>query len=443
MDAPNDFISAIDEFVARTRDLIDLESSEDLPPQLGSKAPSSDLIPSLFRLDEETIRRYASTIGDDNPLFTDPAYGRASIYGSQIAPGPILVHCRYPADHGASRENGYPVANFLGGLSWEFFDVVRPGTTVYSSKKLREVLEPRGIRGGRLILLVCEVVYFDAFDRPLAKAYGTLVQVPMKNMGTTRAMPIEGVDESQLYNNEPHRYTADEVTPIIEGMDRERRRGSEPLYWEDVAVGDVLPPIYQPPYALPDALSYQSLHQGLVQGYGGAHLARSFTPAFRALKAGWGYPDFARTHPITRWPYTPGDEHEDAFLCRFRGQPLPFDFGIQRAQIPQRLLSNWSGDNAFCRKMSMSMGRPLFHGDALVIRGRVVDKKAVTEDGPGQRYSAVTVAMDAANQRDEIVSKGFASVYLPSKIDGAPLLPIAPSSIPYVPYERHRSQNWF
>lgn len=442
------FDTVIDEFLARSRELIGLESSEDRPPRIGPAAANEPMpgerIRSLFTLDEDSIRRYARTIGDDNPLFTDPQYGRGSIHGSQIAPGPILVHCRYPADHGASREHGYPLANFIGNVAWEFYDVIRPGTAVSTSKVLREVLEPRGARGGRILLLVCEVVYSDEFGKALAKAYGTLVQVPMKSMGASRSMPLESVDDSQLYERRPHRYQAGETEAILAGMQDEARRGAEPRYWEDVAVGEVLAPIVQPPYALPDALSYQSLHQGLVAGYGGGVLGRSFAPAYRAIKAGWGYPDFSRLHPVTQWPHTPGDEHEDAWLCGFRGQPLPFDFGIQRGQIPQRLIGNWAGDSGFCRKLSMAMGRPLFHGDALTVRGRVIAKRIDREGESGQRYHCAVVAMDAANQRGETVSRGYASVYLPSRGEGAPALPIPLARTPpYVPYDRHRSQEWF
>lgn len=439
MDINRDFASAVDEFLARTRDMVGRESVEDVPPNAGAGAA-----PSLLRLDEDTIRRYAWTIGDDNPLFCDPAYGRGSVHGSQIAPGPILVHARYPADHGASRAFGYPLANFIGGVVWEFFDVIRPGTRVSSSKVLREVLEPRSVRGGRVFLLVCEVAYWDGAGRPLAKAYGTLVQVPMEAMGATRAMPAAALGAHDLYDRQPYRYSAPETAALVAAMDGERRRGDAPLYWEDVAVGDELPAIQQPPYALADALSYQSLHQGLVAGYGGGVLARAFTPAYREHKAGWGYPDFSRVHPVTRWPHTPGDEHEDALLCGFRGQPLPFDFGIQRAQIPQRLLSNWAGDHGFCRKLSMTMGRPLFHGDALLVRGRVIDSKTVVESAAARPCHAVVIGLEGYNQRGESVSRGFATVYLPSRADDLPVPSVVPDTPPpYVRYDIHRSRSWF
>lgn len=445
MATDSEFNAALDEFLRRTEELIGLESTEDVPPPIsrGTKERGSPIAAALV-LDEETIRRYARSIGDDNPLFTDPCYANASCHGSVIAPGPILVHARYPVEHGAVRPGGYPLANFLGGITWEFFDVVRPGTRIKTSKVLRELLERRGLGGRRLFHLVCEVIYLDGLDRLLAKAYGTLIQVPVRSMGTTRAMPPERLDQELLSDRSVHRYSPEEIARLVSGMDREIRRGNEPLYWEDVAVDDELPPIVQPPYELADALSYQSLHQGLVAADGGGRFARAFTPAYRRLKAGWGTPDFARVHPVTRWPHTPGDEHEDAILCRYRAQPLAFDFGVQRAQLPQRLLSNWAGDHGFCRKMSMTLVRPLFHGDALVVHGRVAGKSTVTEAGIESSYHAVRVAMAAVNQREESVSRGFATVYLPSHVNGPSRLPLrVPAPPPYVPFDEHSSPSWY
>lgn len=446
MDVDRDFEAAVEEFLAGTRELIGRESGEDVPPAHGPPdGRRAARIPSAIHIDEETIRRYALSIGDDNPLFTDRGYAAASPWGGVIAPGPILVHARYPPDHGASRPNGYPVANFIGGVAWEFFDVVRPGTRVSTNKVLREVLERRGLHGRRVIHLVSEVTYFDVEDRVLAKAYATLLQVPMRTMGATRAMPVERLREELLSDRAAHHYQPDEVAEIVSGMEGERRRGAEPLYWEDVDVGDELPPIVQPPYTMHDALSYLVLHNGLFAGLNGGRSARTFTPAYRAARSGWGTPDFSRVHPLTRWPYTPGDEHEDTHLCAYRGLPLPFDFGIQRGQIPQRLLGNWAGDHAFCRKMSMTMGRALFHGDALVVRGRVSGKARVADpcirDGHGH---SVRVAMEGVNQLGELVSRGFATIYLPSRATGAAPVPVGlDEPPPYVPFAEHRSAEWY
>jgi acyl dehydratase len=439
------FEAAVDDFLEQTRELIGKESTEDLPLPHVTGNSDSRPVPSALVLDDETVRRYAHSIGDDNPLFTDPGYASESCYGSLIAPGPVLVHVRYPAVHGAARPHGYPLANFLAGVAWEFFDVVRPGIGFASTKVLREVFVRRGPGGRRLIHLVCEVSYFDALDLPIAKAYGTLVQVPMRTMGTCRAIPLKRLGEEMFSRRLPHRYEDSEIRSIVSGMSNETRRGAHPLYWEDVLVGAELPPIVQPPYTLQDAVAYQALHQGLFAGYTGGSFSRALSPAYRAHRAGWGYPDYARVHPVTRWPYTPGDEHEDAYLSRFRGQPLPFDFGIQRAQIPQRLVSNWAGDQGFCRKLSMTMHRPLFYGDAFIVRGVVACKSLVRDplqDGANQH--AVRLVMEGVNQNGEPVSRGYATMYLPTRDSGPPRLPLGYTvPPPYVPFRKHRSPSWY
>jgi acyl dehydratase len=442
-DAQQDHAAAVAEFLRRTRELIGLESGEDVPPP-GLATGSATHVPAALVLDEETMRRFALSIGDDNPLFTDPAYAQASPYGALVAPGPILAHVRYPADHGATRAHGYPLANFIASVAWEFFDVIRAGSRLSSSKKLREILERRG-RGGRLIVqLVSEVVYFDA-ERPLATAYGSLIQVPTESMGAHRAMPPELLGESLFVERGPHRYSPSEAKALSSAMDAEQRRGAEPLHWEDVGVGDDLPPIVQPPYTLRDAIAYQAVHQGLFAGYTGGRFARAFTPAYRAHRAGWGYPDFARIHPVTGWPYTPGDEHEDAYLCAYRGQPLPFDFGIQRAQIPQRLVSNWAGDAGFCRRLAVTIRRPLFYGDAFIVTGKVVAKSVTPDPAPhGVARHAVRIAVDGTNQRNELVSRGYATVYLPSRETGRIELPIGHDAPPpYVPFREQMAPSRF
>src|SRR5579864_5824022 len=220
------FEAAVSDFLDRTRDLVGMESGEDRPPPGSSQdRDGSGPVPAARFLDQETICRYALSIGDDNPLYTDAAYAETSHHGCLLAPGPILVHVRYPADHGAARPHGYPMANYLAGVTWEFFDVIRVGTRSSSSKVLREVFQRRGPGGQRLIHLVSEVSYFDALESPLAKAYGTLIQVPMSSMGDRRAMPPERLGEQLFSTRRPHRYDPGQVAALLGAVEGERRRG--------------------------------------------------------------------------------------------------------------------------------------------------------------------------------------------------------------------------
>ena len=75
MDEGSAFEAAVDEFTKRTSDLIGRESAEDLPPAPLGDASSSPVHAGLL-LDRDTARRYALSIGDDNPIYTDPTYAR-------------------------------------------------------------------------------------------------------------------------------------------------------------------------------------------------------------------------------------------------------------------------------------------------------------------------------------------------------------------------------
>lgn len=142
------FEEALQEFIEKSRDLIDKESDENLPPwppcPFEQKGPPYEF---SQRFDPAFIARYALSIGDDNPIYTDPQYGKGTRYGAQVAPGPILALVRYPSVHGATRPGGYPVANFISGAAWEFFDGIRAGSKFKSSKVTKEIFQKPGSRG--------------------------------------------------------------------------------------------------------------------------------------------------------------------------------------------------------------------------------------------------------------------------------------------------------
>ena len=185
------FEEAVTEFIAKTKEFIDTESLEGIPPN--EPCPYEQEGPpyeSPIRLDSNFITKYSRAIGDNNPIYTDPDYGRKTKYGTQLAPGPVLNYIRYPGIHGATRPQGYPVANFVAGCAWEFFDVLRVGDRFRTSKETKELIEKKGGHGD-LLFLISEVNYWDFHNDLRAKSYGTLIMVPQRTMGTSRAMDVQ------------------------------------------------------------------------------------------------------------------------------------------------------------------------------------------------------------------------------------------------------------
>ena len=169
------------------------------------------------------------SIGDDNPLYTDPEYGRRSRYGSQLAPGPILALIRYPSAHGAKRPQGYPMANFISGTAWEFYDVIRAGAKFRSSKVTKELIERSGSQG-KLVFLISECYYHDFHGDMPAKCYGTQIMVPQRNMESSRAVPRERLGTAHDVRTQG--------VPVQPGTDREVRGDDRrlPTSWRRAAL---------------------------------------------------------------------------------------------------------------------------------------------------------------------------------------------------------------
>jgi hypothetical protein len=443
------FEEALQEIIDRTKtELMEAENPEFFPPPPPAPYPQGGPpVFSALSFDPLTIRRYAYSLGDDNPLYTDPAYARSGPYGNVIAPGPMLALVRYPSAHGADRPQGYPVANFISGAAWEFYDVIRVGSQFRSSKILKEFFEKSGAQG-RLLFLISDVSYWDQTSELKAKCYGTQIYVPIEEMGTGRAMTVENVGRHMMYTRGTQHYSDEQLREILDALESEQGRGAEPRYWEDVEEGEALPPFVIPPFTVQDMIAYHQLSYSLTTGLDNGPQHRGFE---RAYVNGKKVPYSVRTHPITRWPYVPWDEHEDVFLAQYRGQPGPFDFGVQRAQIPQKLMANWMGDHGFLRKMYTAFRRPVFYGDATWYRGTVKKKYTVTETGeanpgvPGQAGDhAVAIEIMGTNQVGELQCPGFATVYLPSREHGPVQLPVPHQAEPgFVPYDTYRRIDWY
>jgi len=98
-----------------------------------------------------------------------------------------------------------------------------------------------------------------------------------------------------------------------------------------------------------------------------------------------------------------------------------FGMGSLKASFCGHLLTNWMGDEGFVRRLKVDVLEPYIYGDALWVKGKVVDK--YKEKIGGTLYSAVDVKIETINQEGQNVAPGTATVYLPS-FNNAVQLPI-------------------
>jgi hypothetical protein len=217
-------------------------------------------------------------------------------------------------------------------------------------------------------------------------------------------------------------------------------------------VGDTIPTLVMGPYTSQDDIGFIATRSrfSLV---GGDYT--TFEIKNKDLRA----TDTTYIHPVTRWPWTTEAEHEDPYICRYRGLPGPFDYGAQRVCIGTRLLTDWMGDDGFLRKHYLDLRKFKYYGDVTRFSGTVIEKYKVTEKGepgvggiPGEAdYGAVDLKITAINQIGEKTVNSKATVYLPSRELGPVKLPIPHSAIPpgayseatsdYIPFPRYHKDE--
>jgi len=145
--------------------------------------PESSLIPDEARamigketvfstgeISAMTIKRYASTVGDLNPLYLDEEYAKKSKYGSLIAPPNYLGAV---VNWGVAPEpelmpDGLPLRperaslkvkrGMGGGQELRFLKPVRAGDSFTVRRKVVDIYERQG-RQGSVVFIIAEVTF--------------------------------------------------------------------------------------------------------------------------------------------------------------------------------------------------------------------------------------------------------------------------------------------
>ena len=244
---------------------------------------------------------------------------------------------------------------------------------------------------GRLVLQYVETSFVNQRDELVARVLGWTTRHERKaarDKGKYKDIDIEASS-----------YTPEQLDAIdrMALSEPERIRGDRTLYWEEVEVGQELPPIVRGPLSLMDTMGFLvgtgrgHTHGVLLQG-----AAKHPGHFFRNPEAG------------TAIEYTGIGHHRDS-VAKQVGVPGTYDYGPQRTAWMCSLVSNWMGDAAFLKRLRADLRRFNMVGDTTWCRGRVSGKRV--ED----RRHLVDLEIWSDNQREEVTTKGVATVVLPAR----------------------------
>jgi len=331
----------------------------------------------------DAVRHFSWGIGDENPLFCDPAYGTASRWGSGLAPGCFL----YTIDTTVVAPKLRGIQWLYGGTDWEWYRPIRHRDSFTVRAQLLDAVEKRGSKAKAFIIQTGEVLYTNQRGQLVCRAMGHTARTP-------RAKAKDGLK----YEARPtHRYTPEELEHIAHAIENEELRGSTPRFWEDVAVDSWVQPMLKGPLNITDMICWYSGAGHSYQSHRRAHMQRKRHPADSYVNPETGAQDSAARG------------HTENSMAREVGMPGGYDVGPQRISWMGQLMTNWMGDDGFLRKLSASIRRPNIFGDVSWCKARVVDKRV--DDG----IHLVELELQVDNQLGETTARGTAVVELPSR----------------------------
>ena len=366
----------------------------------------------------DAIRNWAMGVGDDNPLYIDEYYGTDTRWGSQIAHGPMVGHVKTPMlgdpvpkelrEQTKGLFRGVHV--FVSGGTWDWYRPMFPGDRIFS------------FRGEE----TQEVKTSEFADRSVIKvSRDVAVNQRGEVVGVYRILRVltersKSRSKGKYADIQPASYTDDDYERIDAIYAAEKPRGADKRFWEDVGVGDEMTPMVKGPTTITEMIAF---HAG---GYG-------FVP-YGLRSSRLGYKNRKRIAPF----YIKNSQgihdvaqrlHWDSEWAKAIGNPMAYDYGVQRQAWFYHHVADWAGDDACIVRQEDSIRKFNYMGDVQFLTGRVSAKRE--ENG----QLVVDLDLHMVNQRETETAYGSATVALPSRDAGLPVFPTVP-----VELERHAAQ---
>lgn len=349
----------------------------------------------------DMIRHFAYTIGDPNPLWSDPDYARNSRWGGII--GPPIFEDSVSGPHAIRDPLRLPGCQlFDWGAEREYFMVLRPGDQIVSAEDtclgITEETKP-----GMTYRLFVEKARRDHYNNRGEKAWtviagGLVAAVHPAHYEEYGRQVSAGITRT--------RYTKEQMDELHTYYDELLQgkwiRGSEIRYWEDVSVGDEIPPVMRGPLDDSDQRSFMG--GGFFVGIG------AFATYWAAVKGGRPVLEFS--DPETGVYLDDWNWHCSDAEARRRGMPYGIGSGKQNETAVSHAITNWMGDDGIVKKLVLhilGVEWTAFHGDMSWARGKVTRK--YEDDGE----HLVDLEVWSENQRGQLYTQGSATVRLLSR----------------------------
>ncbi|MYC30863.1 MAG: hypothetical protein F4X65_12350 [Chloroflexi bacterium] len=327
-----------------------------------------------FPISEEMAFDVADAIEDGNPLYQDAEYASRSRYAGIICPplatwkdiGPPIGY------FGAGQESHFQVPlpfnsyGLNGGSDWQFLRPAYAGNWITRQFKVLDIFEKQG-RSGLLVFIVRQETQTNELGQVISLA---------KRVSIHRSLPDQ-TDIGEQADGDLPSLTNVAVAPPLPDVILAKPEAKEAAqrYYEDVAIGDTLPPVVKGPMTT-------------------SHLVRWAAANGNYARIHWDLP-FAQLQ---------------------QGLPNVVVNGSLKNQYLGQLITDFAGDEGWFRRFFVQHRGMDFPGDVLAASGVVTGKRE--SDG----FGLVDCTVELRNSRGGQTAAGQATVALPKRGQSLPLV---------------------
>jgi acyl dehydratase len=318
----------------------------------------------------DTIRNFARSTGDDNPLYCDPEVAAQSVHGGLIAP-PMFPLATGTDAPGAPTSEPSAMGVLRGAHvevrrdRWDFHAPVRPGVRLTRTDTITDVTRPEG--SAPSIVITVEARYTN---------------------GSTLHATHE---RTRRYSND-HRSTiglrskARYSDAAIEAIEREiaawSRRGVRARLFTDVAELDPIGPLVKGPLTITDLVAYRG-------GVGAGPF--DVEPLELAIRNRSRRPGFYDRTDTNAWDARERLHWDEAYAQQ-QGHVSAYDYSHTRLVWAAQLVTDWMGDAGRLEWIGFGRLTDNYVGDTQWVRGRV------GRTYPGEQQGRVEISIDVDNQ---------------------------------------------
>jgi acyl dehydratase len=320
-------------------------------------------------VDASELRRYALSVEDYNPLWFDEECAQNTKWKGIIA-APTFVHTCGGGSALFIHIDGtddWPHGALYAGSEFEFYLPVRVGDTITPKSAFYDMVEKHGRFVGPMVFVTGQTTFTNQKGKIVA-----IWRSSVAKYATDKAQEKSSYMEEELEEMFPEGYPDMRKGEV-------RARGAKLLYYEDVNVGDLIPPFTRK-LTVPQIVA-------------SADVAARVSNVLPYTMPG----------PGCYWHYATGES------WKMRGLPAPMDEGPIRSAQPSQLMTDWIGDDGWLSKLNMQVRRPIYAGDTTTWQGKVTNKNIQ------DNQHLVECEFSSINQRRQISTKGTATVILPSR----------------------------